>query len=75
MRDINNLGVNRPGETFLHGEIEGLDGDEPWHDVHRNVQVLHGGKTVTDIHGEDISALEGDRWRRSAACLCTRLTV
>lgn len=61
MRDINKLGINRPGKSFLHAEIEGLDGDEPGQDVHGNVQVLHGGEAVTDVHGEDISALGKDR--------------
>lgn len=69
MRDINDLGINWPGKSFLHTEIEGLDGDEPGDDVHRNVQVLHGGKTITDVHGEDVSALEKDRgndWPRAS---------
>lgn len=62
MRDINNLSGNWSGKTFLHSEVEGVDGDEPGDNVHRNVQVLHGGKTVTDVHNEQISALEEDRW-------------
>lgn len=75
MRDINNLGINWPGKSFLHTEIEGLDGDEPGHDVHGNVQVLHGGKTITDVHGEDISALEKDRGNdRSGASILERMS-
>lgn len=62
MWDINNLGIKWPVRAFLHSEVEGLDGDEPGHDVHRNVQVLHCGKTITDVHDEHISALGEDRW-------------
>lgn len=75
MWDINNLSINWPGKTFLHSEIEGLDWDEPGHDVHRNVQVLHGGKTVTDVHNEHISALEEGRWDDQAhASLLNRMS-
>lgn len=58
MWDVNDLCVNCPAEAFLHWKVEGLDGDEPWHDVHRNVQVLHCCKTITDIHCEGVIALK-----------------
>lgn len=75
MRDINNLGINWSGKTFLHSEVEGLNGDEPGHDVHRNAQLLHGGKTVTDVHNKHISALEEDRWDDQAqASLIDRMS-
>lgn len=58
MRDVDNLCVDHPAEAFLHCEVEGNEGDEPGHDVHRDVQVLHRGKTVTDINGEGVIALK-----------------
>lgn len=67
MRDIDNLGINWPRKTFLHSEVEGLDGDEPGHDVHRNAQVFYTGKTITDVHDEHISALEEGRWDDQAS--------
>lgn len=57
MWNVDNLLINLPAEAFLHGKVEGLNRDDPGHNVHRNMQVLHCGKTIADIHCEDIIAL------------------
>lgn len=58
MHNINNVCGNCPTEAFLHSKVEGLQGDEPGHDVHGDVQVLHCRKTITDIHCEAVIALK-----------------
>lgn len=58
MRDVDDLCVNHPAETLLHCEIEGLDWDMLWHDVHRDAQVLHCCKTIADIYCKGIITLK-----------------
>lgn len=61
MWDVYNVCINYSAEAFLHGEVEGFEGDEAGNNVHRDLQVLHCGKTITDIHCEGVIAL-GKRW-------------
>lgn len=68
MRDVNDLGVDRPAEAFLHREVEALDGDELGHDAHRDVQVLHCRETVADIHREGVGALKETDVQTSYRC-------
>lgn len=66
MWNVNDLSVNCSAEALLYCKIEGLDGDEPGHDVQRNVQVLHCCKTITDFHCEGIISLKemGELYQR-----------
>lgn len=58
MRDVYNFCINLSVEALPHCEVEDLNGDEPRHDVHRDLQVLHGVKTVADVHSEGVIALD-----------------
>lgn len=55
--DVDDLRVDHPAEAFLHREVEGLQWDEAWHDIHGYFQVFHCGETVADVHREGIISL------------------
>lgn len=58
MWDVYNFFINHSVETFLHCKVGDVERDEPGQDVHGDLQVLHGGKTITDIHCKGIIALK-----------------
>lgn len=58
MWDVYYLSINDSAEAFLHSKVEGLDGDESGHNVHRDPQVLHCVKAITDVHCEGIITLK-----------------